>query len=85
MSYKPLKGKALVLPIKAEEVTKSGIIIPTQAQEKPNRGTVVAIGRDVDLAIGDVVIYGKYGGVEIKLDNETYMILREEDILLIEA
>jgi chaperonin GroES len=85
MKYKPIKDKVLIKPMKAEEKTASGIIIPEMAQEKPNRGTVTSIGSTViSLQEGDIVLYGKFGGSEIKLDNESYLIIKEEDILLIE-
>ena len=85
MKYKPIKDKVLIKPMKAEEKTASGIIIPEMAQEKPNRGTVISIGSTViSLQEGDIVLYGKFGGSEIKLDNESYLIIKEEDILLIE-
>ena len=87
--YKPLKDRVLVEPHKAEEKTASGIIIPDSAQEKPQKGTVIAVGEGkkdepMSLKAGDVVIYGKYGGTEISLDGKDYIIMREDDILLVE-
>lgn len=87
--YRPLKDRVLVEPHKAEEKTASGIIIPNSAQEKPQKGTVIAVGEGkkdepVSVKVGDVVIYGKYGGTEINIDGKDYLIMREDDILLVE-
>lgn len=90
MNLRPLDDRVIVKPAKAEEVTKSGIVLPDTAQEKPQRGTVVAVGpgkmKDdgervaVDVKVDDVVIYGKYGGTDIKLEGEEYKILKADDI-----
>ncbi len=87
--YRPLKDRVLVEPHKAEGKTASGIIIPDSAQEKPQRGTIIAVGEGkkdepMSLKIGDVVIYAKYGGTEINVDGKDYIIMREDDILLVE-
>ena len=87
--YRPLKDRVLVEPHKAEEKTASGIIIPDSAQEKPQKGTVIAVGegkKDEPMSVkaGDVVIYGKYGGTEIHIEGKDYLIMREDDILLVE-
>lgn len=79
----------MVKPHEAEEKTASGIYIPESAQEKPQRGTVVAVGEGkkdepMTVKVGDVVLYGKYSGTEIKIDGTDYLIMREDDILLIE-
>lgn len=89
MKQKPLKDRVLVKPHEAEEKTASGIYIPESAQEKPQRGTVVAVGEGkkdepMTVKVGDVVLYGKYSGTEIKIDGTDYLIMREDDILLIE-
>lgn len=93
MNIKPLGDKVVVKPAKAEEKTESGIILPGSAQEKPHQGTVVAVGpgaRDdkgnhipLDVKEGDRVIYGKFGGVDLKYDNEEYVVLPEKDILVV--
>ena len=93
MNFKPLGDKVVVKPAKAEEKTESGIILPGSAQEKPHQGTVVAVGpgaRDdkgnhipLDVKEGDRVIYGKFGGVDLKYDNEEYVVLSEKDILVV--
>ena len=93
MNIKPLGDKVVVKPAKAEEKTESGIILPGSAQEKPHQGTVVAVGpgaRDdkgnhipLDVKDGDRVIYGKFGGVDLKYDNEEYVVLSEKDILVV--
>lgn len=93
MNIKPLGDKVVVKPAKAEEKTESGIILPGSAQEKPHQGTVVAVGPGVrddkgnhiplDVKEGDRVIYGKFGGVDLKYDNEEYVVLSEKDILVV--
>ena len=93
MNIKPLGDKVVVKPAKAEEKTESGIILPGSAQEKPHQGTVVAVGpgaRDdkgnhipLDVKEGDRVIYGKFGGVDLKYDNEEDVVLSEKDILVV--
>jgi len=87
-SVKPLADRVLVEPAVAESKTVGGIIIPDTAKEKPQKGTVVAIGtgkKDEPLTVkeGDTVLYGKYSGTEITFDGKTYLIMRESDILAI--
>ena len=87
----PLADRVLVKPIEKEEMTKSGIYLPDTAKEKPQEGKVMAVGPGkvtddgkripMDLKVGDRVIYAKYGGTEIKVDDVEMMILRESDIL----
>jgi len=87
----PLADRVLVKPMEKEEKTKSGIYLPDTAKEKPQEGEIMAVGPGkmtddgkripMDLKVGDRVIYAKYGGTEIKLDEEELMILRESDIL----
>ena len=87
----PLADRVLVKPIEKEEMTKSGIYIPDTAKEKPQEGEVIAVGPgrlsedgkriDMDVKVGDVVVYAKYGGTEIKIDDDELIILRESDIL----
>jgi chaperonin GroES len=87
----PLADRVLVKPIEKEEMTKSGIYLPDTAKEKPQEGEVLAVGPGkmsddgkripLDVKVGDTVIYAKYGGTEIKVDDEELMILRESDIL----
>jgi chaperonin GroES len=89
MKLIPLKDRVLVEPHEAETKTTSGIIIPDSAQEKPQKGTVVAVGsgkkdEPMTVKVGDVVLYGKYAGTEIRFDGNDYLIMREDDILLIE-
>lgn len=90
MSLQPLGDRVVVQSIEAEQVTASGIVLPDTAAEKPQRGKVVAVGAGryedgkrvpIQVAEGDEVIYSKYGGTEIKMDGEDYLILRESDIL----
>jgi len=88
VNIKPLSDRVLVEPVAAETQTTSGIIIPDTAKEKPQRGTVVAVGNGkkdhtMTVKVGDVVLYGKYSGTELKLDAKDYLIMREDDILAI--
>ena len=87
-SIKPLADRVLVKPAAAEEKTKSGIIIPDTAKEKPQRGTVIAVGtgkKDEPITVkeGDTVLYGKYAGTEINVEGEDLLIMRESDIFAI--
>ena len=89
----PLGDRVVVQPSEREETTKSGIVIPDTAKEKPQRGTVIAVGegrRDedgnripMDVSVGQEVLFAKYGGTEFKLDDEEYLILAERDILAV--
>ncbi len=86
VNIRPLADRVVVRPAEAEEKTKSGIIIPDTAKEKPQKGTVVAVGPgkiDEPMVVkdGDTVLYGKYAGTEIHLDGEDLLIMRESDIL----
>tara|TARA_R110001583_G_scaffold70407_1_gene199147 strand:+ start:125 stop:400 length:276 start_codon:yes stop_codon:yes gene_type:complete len=88
LNIKPLADRVLVEPKKAETKTASGIIIPDNAKEKPQAGTVVAIGNGtkdepLTVKVGDTVLYGKYGGTELKLEGKDYLMMRESDILAI--
>ena len=84
----PLADRVLIQPAPAETKTASGIIIPDTAKEKPQQGTVVAVGpgtkdNKMTLKEGDTVIYGKYAGTEFHLDGKDYMIMRESDVIAI--
>ncbi|MDR2470470.1 MAG: co-chaperone GroES [Tannerella sp.] len=88
MKIKPLADRVLVKPAPAEEKTVGGIIIPDSAKEKPLKGEVIAAGngtKDEEIVVkqGDAVLYGKYAGTEIELEGETYLIMRQSDILAI--
>jgi chaperonin GroES len=94
VTIKPLEDRILVTPLEAEQTTKSGLVIPDTAKEKPQEGKVVAVGPGrfnedgdervpLDISVGDVVIYSKYGGTEVKYDGEDYLILSARDILAI--
>ena len=88
LSIKPLADRVLVEPAAAEEKTAGGIIIPDTAKEKPQKGTVVAVGpgkKDEPMTVkpGDKVLYGKYAGTELNFDGKDYMIMRESDIVAI--
>jgi chaperonin GroES len=92
MNLKPLGDRLIVLPLDEEQTTSGGIVLPDTALERPQRGSVVAVGpgersRDtgevipLDVAEGDIVVFSKYGGTEIKIEAEEYLILRESDVL----
>ena len=91
IKLKPLADRLVVKPIEREEVTKGGIVLPDTAREKPQEGEVLAVGPgrlsddgkriDMDVKVGDTVVYAKYGGTEIKIEGEELVILRESDIL----
>lgn len=88
VKIKPLADRVLVEPAQAEEKTAGGIIIPDTAKEKPQKGTVVAIGpgkkdEPITVKVGDQVLYGKYAGTEITIDNTNYLIMRESDIVAV--
>jgi chaperonin GroES len=90
MNLKPLGDRVLVRSIEAEDVTASGLVLPDTAKEKPQRGTVLAVGEGryedgkripLDIREGDEIVYSKYGGTEIRVDGEELLILRESDVL----
>jgi chaperonin GroES len=90
MNVKPLADRVLIQPIAAEEKTISGIIIPDSAKEKPLKGTVLAVGpgtkdETMELKAGDVVLYGKYAGTEVEIDNEKVLIMRQNEVLAVLA
>ncbi len=91
LTVEPLDDRVVVKPLEAEEKTAGGIVLPDTAQEKPQRGKVIAVGpgrqldsgerATVDVAVGDVILYGKYSGTDVKIAGEDRLILRESDIL----
>ena len=91
VKLQPMGDRLVVKPTQSEEKTKSGIYIPDTAKEKPQEGKVIAVGPGkmtdegkripMDVEVGDIIIYAKYGGSEIKLDEEDLIIVRESDIL----
>jgi chaperonin GroES len=93
MKVKPLADRVVVKSYEAEETTQGSIIIPDTAKEKPQKGEIVAVGPgkvsesgtkvDMEVKVGDVVLYGKYSGTEVTIDNEDYLIMRESDILAV--
>ena len=85
---KPLADRVLIEPKEAETKTAAGIYIPDTAKEKPQQGTVVAVGpgkkdEPMEVKVGDVVLYGKYAGTEVTVDTKDYMIMKQSDILAI--
>ncbi|NQY75070.1 MAG: co-chaperone GroES [Candidatus Margulisbacteria bacterium] len=95
MKFKPLGDRVIIEPESAEKTTESGIVLPESAQEKPQTGKVVSIGtgrvtedgKNVPISVkeGDVVIYAKYGGTEIKMENKDYVFLKSDDILAVQS
>ena len=88
LKIQPLSDRVLVAPQEAETKTSSGIYIPDSANEKPQQGKIVAVGKgnkdhDMTVKVGDTVLYGKYSGSELKFEGIDYLIMREEDILAI--
>ncbi len=88
LKIQPLSDRVLVAPQEAETKTASGLYIPDSAKEKPQQGKVVAVGKgnkdhDMTVKVGDIVLYGKYSGSELKYEGSDYLIMREEDILAI--
>ncbi|MDI6829327.1 MAG: co-chaperone GroES [Armatimonadota bacterium] len=90
---KPLADRIVVKPTKAEEMTKGGIVLPDTAKERPQEGEVLAVGPGktmengkvvpMEVKVGDKVIYSKYGGTEVKIGSEEYVVLRQDDVLAI--
>ena len=93
MALKPLGDRVVVEPIEQDEITAGGIMLPDTAKEKPQEGEILAVGPgtrndagvrvELDVAVGDIVLYAKYAGTEIKLEGEKVLVLRESDILAI--
>lgn len=91
MTFRPLHDRVLVKRIEAEEKTKSGLIIPDSAKEKPMEGEVVSVGTGIrqengnitplDVKAGDRILFGKWSGTEIKLNNQDYIVMKESDIM----
>ncbi len=90
---KPLADRIVVKPTKAEEMTKGGIVLPDTAKERPQEGEVLAVGPGktmengkvvpMEVKVGDKIIYSKYGGTEVKIGSEEYVVLRQDDVLAI--
>ncbi|MGA3184357.1 MAG: co-chaperone GroES [Candidatus Dormibacteria bacterium] len=94
MKLRPLADRVVIKPVEREEVTKSGIVLPDTAKEKPQEGIIEAVGSGkynertgerikLDVAVGDRVMYAKYAGSEVKIDEVDYLILSEKDILAV--
>jgi len=88
LSIKPLSDRVIIEALEAETKTASGLYIPDSAKEKPQQGTIVAVGKGtkdepMTVKVGDTVLYGKYAGTELKLDGNDYLIMRESDIFAI--
>ena len=92
-TIKPLEDRILVQPLEAETMTASGLVIPDTAKEKPQEGKVLAVGPGrvddkgvrvpIDVKVGDVVIFSKYGGTEVRYNNQDYLLLNSRDILAV--
>lgn len=93
VNIKPLEDRIVVKSVEAEQTTASGLVIPDTAKEKPQEGTVIAVGPGrvddngkrvpLDVAVGDVVIYSKYGGTEVRYSGEDYLVLSARDVLAV--
>ncbi len=93
VSIKPLEDRIVIKQVEAEQTTASGLVIPDTAKEKPQEGEVVAVGPGriddngnrvpLDISVGDRVVYSKYGGTEVKYDNEDYLVLSARDVLAV--
>lgn len=93
MTIKPLEDRIVIQQVEAEQTTASGLVIPDTAKEKPQEGTVIAVGPGrvddsgnrvpMDVNVGDVVIYSRYGGTEVKYQGEEYLILSARDVLAV--
>lgn len=93
MKIRPLQDRIVVKRLEGEAMTKGGIIIPDSAKEKPIEGRVVAVGngkllkdgkvRPLEVKVGDVVLFGKYSGTEVKIDGEDHVLIREDDVLAV--
>ena len=93
MALKPLRDRLVVKPLEQEDRTKSGLVLPDSAKEKPQEGKVLAVGtgkllddgsvKGLQVKNGDRVLYGKYSGTEVTVDGQDYLILREEDVLAV--
>ena len=94
MSIRPIGDRIAVKPVAAEETTKSGIVLPGSAQERPHQGEVVAVGSGyvaqatgqripLEIKVGDKVVYGKHAGIEVKFDGEELVLLTENDVLVV--
>lgn len=93
MNIRPLHDRILVKRLDVDEVSKGGIVLPDTAKEKPIQGEVKALGegkihedgtrRPIDLKVGDTVLFGKYSGTEVKLEDDEYLVMREDDIMAV--
>ena len=93
MKLRPLHDRVIVKRVEAERTTSSGIVIPDSAAEKPIQGKIVAVGkgkiledgsvRPLDVKVGDKILFGKYGGTEVKVDGEDLLVMREEDVMAV--
>ena len=93
MNVRPMQDRLLIKPLDEEQKTAGGIIVPDTAKEKPMKGKVIAAGpgklsddgkrQPMDVKVGDIVMYGKYSGTEFKMDNQEYLIIGQNDILVI--
>ena len=91
ISFKPLGGRVLIEAIEQEEITAGGIVLPETAKEKPQQGKILAAGPgdrnekgeriEMDVKVGDIVLFAKYSGTEIKMEGKKYLIMRESDLL----
>jgi len=88
MTLKTVLNKIIVEPVEAEKKTASGIIIPDSAQEKPQKGVVIAVGKGkeneaMEISVGDTILFGKYSGTEIHIDEKKYLVMNQSDVMVI--
>lgn len=83
MKIRPIGKRILVKPIQAAETSLGGIIIPEVAQDKPIRGEILAVGEECKVKVGEIVMFGKFGGQEIEFESVKYLMMREEDIMAV--
>ncbi|MGL5682188.1 MAG: co-chaperone GroES [Marinifilaceae bacterium] len=88
MALKTVLNKLIVEPVEAETKTASGIIIPDSAQEKPQRGVVIAVGNGksdepMEVKVGDTILFGKYSGTDLRIDDKKYLVMNQSDVLVI--
>jgi len=88
MTLKTVLNKIIVEPVEAEKKTASGIIIPDSAQEKPQKGIIIAVGKGkedeaMELSVGDTILFGKYSGTEVQIDDKKYLVMNQSDVMVV--
>jgi len=88
MTLKTVLNKIIVEPVEAEKKTASGIIIPDSAQEKPQKGIIIAVGKGkedeaMELSVGDTILFGKYSGTEVQIEDKKYLVMNQSDVMVV--